>query len=141
MKPVMLAAACVCGFGLTACDRPEPAPPRPTAPAAGPPAAAPTPEQPAAPYVGLWAAREGLCPNGAWVFDEKRLTTAGEVACVFQAVHPAPSGFQVMATCSAEGQAKPYQFSLGLAGSGPARTLTVSRGPWDGPITLIRCPA
>lgn len=125
--------------GLSACQQEAPAPPAKAEPP--PPAAPPAPpEPPAPPYAGLWAAKASLCPSGAWVFDRDKVVTAGEVACEFQQVTETGAGFQVTATCSAEGEAKPYQFNLTLAGSEPQRSMTVSRGPWDGPITLMRCP-
>ncbi|HEY9218792.1 MAG TPA: hypothetical protein VIO94_12125, partial [Phenylobacterium sp.] len=100
----------------------------------------PPPEPPAAPYVGLWAAKRSMCPDGAWVFAEKQLTTAGEVACQFEQVRSTAEGFQVVATCSAEDRPKPYQFSLEMASGPQPKTMTVTRGPWNGPVRLVRCP-
>lgn len=141
MKSVLsLAAGAALAAGLCGCQEEAPSAPAKTV-AAPPPTVAPPPApEPPPPYVGLWAAKADLCPSGAWVFDRERVVTAGEVACEFQQVTPTSSGFQVTATCSAEGEAKPYQFSLTLTDPAPPRSMTVTRGPWDGPITLMRCP-
>lgn len=126
--------------GLSACqDEPPPAPAK-VAEAPPPPAPPAPPEPTPPPYVGLWAANASLCPQGAWVFDHDKVVTAGEVACEFEQVSETSSGYQVTATCSAEGETKPYQFSLTLTDPAPPRSMTVSRGAWDGPITLMRCP-
>lgn len=134
-----LAVGLALAAGLVACQ--AEAPPAPVKSAEAPPPAAPPtpPEPPPPPYVGLWAARADLCPSGAWVFDRDRVVTAGEVACEFQQVTETSSGFQVTAACSHEGETKPYQFNLTLTDPAPPRSMTVSRGPWDGPITLMRC--
>lgn len=140
MKPAAsLALVMAVAAGLAAC-RAEP-PPSAQAAQVPPPAPTPTPpEPPPPPYVGLWAAGPDLCPNGAWVFDRDRVVTAGEIACEFRDVAATSSGFQVIANCLVDGEAKPYQFNLTLTDPAPPRSMTVSRGPWRGPITLMNCP-
>jgi hypothetical protein len=139
MRPVRsLAVGLAVAAGLSACQgEAPPAPAKAIEPP--PPAPASPPEPPPPAYVGLWAADASLCPDRAWVFDRDRVVTAGEVACEFQQVTETNTGFQVTATCSAEGEAKPYRFSLTLTDPAPPPSMTVSRGPWDGPITLMRC--
>jgi hypothetical protein len=140
MKSVRsLAFGLVLAAGLGACQE-EAAPAAQITAAAPAPAVPPAPpEPPPPPYVGLWAAGADLCTSGAWVFDRDRVVTAGEVACEFQQVTGTNSGFQVTAACSHEGETKPYQFNLTLTDPAPPRSMTVSRGPWNGPITLMRC--
>ncbi|HVI33395.1 hypothetical protein [Phenylobacterium sp.] len=132
---------------LAACGR-EAAAPEPVAAAPEPaPAAGPAPTtavtadvaQPAA-YVGRWAATPALCAEGAWMFEPGRVATAGEVSCDFTTVTPQAAGYQVGAKCLAEGTAEPQTFQLALAGAGAAQRMTVTGGPWSGPITLMRCP-
>lgn len=130
----------VAALGLAACQ-PEPAAPARTAEAVPPPAPPAPPEPPPPPYVGLWAARADLCPSGAWVFDRNNVVTAGEVACEFREVAETSTGFQVIANCAVDGENRPYQFNLTLTDPAPPRAMTVSRGPWNGPITLLKCPA
>jgi hypothetical protein len=140
MRGARLLPAAAAALALCGCEAgQEPAPAKTAQPA--PPAAPPEPAgPPPPPYVGLWAARPELCPQGAWVFDRDKVVTAGEVACAFRAVNETRAGYQVMAECTAEGEAKAYHFTLTLTDPAPPRTMTVSRGPWDGPVTLIRCP-
>jgi hypothetical protein len=126
------------GLAVTACEGPQIAAPAKIA--AAPPVAPIQPADPPPPaYVGLWAARPDLCPQGAWMIDEDKLATAGEVGCAFRSVSPTPDGFAVTATCTAESEPQRYRFNLAVAGAGAAQKMTVSRGPWDGPVTLVRC--
>lgn len=112
------------------------------APAAGPaPTTAVTADVPQpAPYVGRWAATPELCADGAWMFEPGRVATAGEVSCDFATVTPQGAGYRVGAKCLAEGVAEPETFGLALAGAGAAQRMTVTGGPWTGPVTLMRCP-
>lgn len=57
----------------------------------------------AARFVGRWAANPGLCREGAWRFEEKRLATAGEVSCAFDRVTHVADGYDIVARCLAEG--------------------------------------
>ncbi|MDD3837758.1 MAG: hypothetical protein PHG43_07970 [Phenylobacterium sp.] len=140
MRPAApLAILLAAGAGLSACG-PEPPPaPAVAAEAPAPQQGPPPPEPPPPAYVGLWAAKADLCPQGAWVFDRDRVVTAGEVACEFRDVAETDTGFQVTAACAVDGVTRPYRFSLLLADPSPPRSMTVSRGPWLGPITLIPC--
>lgn len=54
-------------------------------------------------FVGRWAANPQLCRDGAWRFEEKKLATAGEVSCDFEAVTHVAQGYDVRAKCLAEG--------------------------------------
>jgi hypothetical protein len=101
-----------------------------------------SPQQPASPasYVGRWAARPELCAGGAWVFEEQRVTTAGEVSCDFTKVAPMASGYQVEARCVAQGPPADSTFMLTLTDPAPPQTMTVNGGPWDAGVTLVRCP-
>ena len=78
--------------------------------------------------------------DGAWMFEPGRVATAGEVSCDFTTVTPQAAGYQVSAKCLSEGTAEPQTFQLALAGAGAAQSMTVTGGPWTGPITLMRCP-
>ncbi|MCM8731359.1 hypothetical protein ACFO8O_10350 [Hephaestia sp. GCM10023244] len=87
-------------------------------------------------YVGRWAATQQACDSGAWRFEERRLTTAGEVSCSFDSVVKAPGGYDIAATCQAEGHRAPDKIKLRFAES--ARAMLVSSGMWDG-VGLTYC--
>ena len=91
-------------------------------------------------YVGRWAVSLAGCQADAWEFAKDRLSTAGEVACTFAKVAPTPAGYTVQAECAAQGPQTPQTFTLTFAGVGAAETMTVTGGPWSGPVALVRCP-
>lgn len=127
-------------LALAACSDERP-PASGQGPAPAPGATAPArPAEPAS-YVGRWAARPELCQAGAWTFEPGGVTTAGEVACDFQEVAPEASGWRVKATCVAQAPPQAHDFSLTLTDPAPPQSMTVTGGPWDGPVTLVRCPA
>jgi hypothetical protein len=113
--------------------QPAQSPPPPTAPAAPL-----TPQPPS--YVGRWAVSLAACQNGAWEFTRDRVGTAGEVSCQFDKVTPNPSGYAIEAQCVAQAPPELQSFTLAFTGVGPAETMTITGGPWSGPITLVRCP-
>lgn len=113
-------------------DLPETAPPVATPKPAS--SATPTPEP--ARYIGRWAANEGLCRTGAWRFEEMDLSTAGEVSCDFHRVANVPGGYDVAATCFAEGDQSEDIVKLRF----PAAGMRVESKIFQ-PITLIRCEA
>jgi hypothetical protein len=102
--------------------------------------AAPTPpsppesEQPF--FVGRWAAEEAMCASGAWTFTATSLSTAGEVSCTFDRVTETAAGYEIAATCTAEGPPAPHTIRLSYAQS--AQALLVEGGPFQ-PIGLIAC--
>src|SRR3546814_5462303 len=81
-------------------------------------------------YVGRWAATQQLCATGAWRFHERRLDTAGEVSCTFDKIDKVPGGYDITATCLAEGNRTPDTIELRFAES--ARAMLVSSKMWDG---------
>ncbi|RIA45881.1 hypothetical protein DFR49_0409 [Hephaestia caeni] len=87
-------------------------------------------------YVGRWAATRQLCATGAWRFHERRLDTAGEVSCTFDKIEKAPGGYDIAATCLAEGNRTGDTIELRFAES--ARAMLVSSKMWDG-IGLSYC--
>ncbi|WP_041373506.1 hypothetical protein [Phenylobacterium zucineum] len=106
------------------------------------PAAAPGAEpafRPAS-FVGRWAAEPGLCADGAWLFRTDGVSTAGEVSCAFRSVTATASGYRIDATCAAEGEETSSEITLAMTDPAPPQSMTVSGGPWAGPITLMRCP-
>ena len=127
---------------LAACeDRAEPVTPAPV-PARGR-AAEPTPPAPldeAPSFVGVWAARPELCRNGSWMFTPQGVRTAGEVSCAWSKVEKTETGYALAGTCTAEGVAKPAEAVLTIDPAKPA-AMTVTGGPWAGPIALTRCSA
>lgn len=116
-----------------------PAAAEPAAPSSSPaPSATPgklPPADAADRYVGRWAARENLCESGAWRFEPKRLTTAGEVSCAFDDVNKLPGGYAIAATCQAEGKTSKDTIQLRFAES--AQAMLVTSKMWD--VGLIYC--
>jgi hypothetical protein len=110
----------------------EPAAPTPSPIAAATPGKLP-PADSAQRYVGRWAARQQLCDTGAWRFEPKRLTTAGEVSCDFDDVTKVPGGYDIAATCLAEGQTSQDTIRLRFAES--AQAMLVSSKMWDQGLT------
>lgn len=124
---------------LAACDgTPTPAPP-PAAERASPPPSRPI--DPAAPperpfFVGSWAAADTACGHAAWQISETGLSTPGEVSCSFDQVTPIPEGYDITATCTAEGPPQSQHIKFSYATS--ARALLVEGGPFE-PVGLVAC--
>lgn len=123
---------------------PTPAPSPALVPSALPspapsPGASPVPTAGTTPrYVGRWAANARLCTSGAWNFEAERLSTAGEVSCEFLEVRPVAGGYDLDATCLAEGQASEETIQLRFAES--AGAMLVESKTFR-PVGLIRCPS
>lgn len=130
-------------LALAACDRAE-TPPKTTAVAQAPsgetPTAGPAPAFQPASFVGRWAAQPQLCADGGWVFRTDGVSTAGEVSCTFRKVEPSASGYRIQAACTHEGSVSDGEIGLSLTDPAPPQSMTVEGGPWNGPITLQRCP-
>src|SRR5690606_16949971 len=125
-------------LALVACQESAPAASDQATPdgqAEAPPPVTPTPATPPR-YVGRWAASADLCRTGAWTFAERRLETAGEVACEFQQVTPNEGGYDIHALCTAESPPKPYDLKLRFAQS--AKAMLVEGGPFND-MGLIWC--
>ena len=88
-------------------------------------------------YVGRWAAREDLCRTGAWTFTGDHLATAGEVSCDFTKVREVPGGYDIAATCTAEGPPRADTFTLRFAES--AKAMLVEGSSVLADTGLIRC--
>lgn len=99
--------------------------------------AAPPADGAPARFVGRWAANPGLCRDGAWRFEEKKLATAGEVSCGFESVTHVANGYDVKATCLAEGITSTEIIALRFPDGGNARMSVESKT--FRPITLERC--
>jgi hypothetical protein len=138
----MRSAVAILPLLLAACSRPEPvqSPPAEAPPPAGSGAPRPgdslPPAEAANRYVGLWATDARGCTAPPWRFEADRLTTKGEVACRFDQVRKAPDGYDIDATCTAEGPPKAYRLKLGFAES--AKAMLVDGGPFS-PTGLVWC--
>jgi len=88
-------------------------------------------------YVGRWAAAALGCENPAWRFEERRVSTQGEVSCEFNDVQMTPTGYTIQASCTAQAPAAQETIQLSFAES--ARAMMVSGGPWAGDIGLTYC--
>lgn len=54
-------------------------------------------------YVGRWAAESRLCADRAWVFGSDSLRTPAGSSCSFIEIESVPGGYDIAATCTAEG--------------------------------------
>lgn len=98
----------------------------------------PTPTATTPRYVGMWAASAEGCANPAWRFEPNSVSTEGEVSCAFQSVALTPAGYEIAATCTAEGPPTPHTISLSFAES--ARAMMISGAPWAA-TSLVYCGA
>lgn len=129
-------------LGLAACGRQEEPPPVTAAAEAPPETLAPQPAPVGPPdYEGRWAASAELCADGAWEFRQDGVSTAGEVSCAFREVEPSASGYRIQAACTHEGSQSDSEIGLSMTDPAPPQSMTVTGGPWSGPVTLRRCPA
>jgi hypothetical protein len=54
-------------------------------------------------FIGKWAANQQSCETAAWQFTETTLRTPAGSVCSFNRVTEVPGGYDVRATCTAEG--------------------------------------
>ena len=54
-------------------------------------------------FIGKWAADERSCQTAAWQFTSTTLRTPAGSACSFNRVTEVPGGYDIQATCTAEG--------------------------------------
>ena len=87
-------------------------------------------------FVGRWASEEHNC-NNAWVFTASSLKTPAGSVCSFSRVRDVPGGYDVAASCTAEGPAGDDTLRLRFAESARA-LLFESRTIAD--AGLVRCP-
>ena len=103
--------------------------------------AATTPAPPRPDFTGRWAADPELCADGAWTFRPDGVSTAGEVSCEFREIEPTASGYRIAALCRSEGHEEAGEIGLAITDPAQPRSMTVTGGPWNGPLTLRRCVA
>ena len=54
-------------------------------------------------FIGRWAVQEGLCANAAWTFTATEMRTPIGSVCRFNDVSEVPGGYDIAASCTAEG--------------------------------------
>jgi hypothetical protein len=138
------AVAVVIAWALMACADPAEPPPDPQAAerigtAEQLPSTLPPPSQSMPRYVGLWATSAQGCAEPAWRFEERRITTRGEVSCEFQNVTVTDRGYDIQAQCTAQAPPEPHTIQLSFAES--ARAMMLSGGPWQAGTSLVYCGA
>ena len=89
-------------------------------------------------YIGRWAASVPLCRDGAWTFETRKLTTAGETSCTFTNVAAALEGYKLEGTCSAEGRDQVETVELSFD---EAKKRMRVAGKTLGPAELLYCGA
>lgn len=88
-------------------------------------------------YVGRWAAAKTTCGHEVWRFEDRSLSTAGEVGCSFKEVREALGGYDIKVSCQAEGQAADGDLRLRFKDA--AEGMTVDGGPYAWKANLIHC--
>jgi hypothetical protein len=126
---VLAVAACQKSGLPMAKDSPELEQPAPSAGGAG--------KIPA--YVGRWAVTPSACDSKAWTVASDQLRSPGPFSCSFTEVTPTLAGYTVLSMCRVGKAAAPGRlvFTMVRLPSGPS--LTVSGGPFQEPIGLVRC--
>lgn len=142
MKLASLFAAGACAGALIACTETAAPPPDPDAavkvgqaqplPHTLPPPSASQPR-----YVGLWATTAEGCAEPAWRFEERQITTLGEVGCSFNDVRQTATGYEIPATCSSEGEETSHTIQLSFAES--AGVMMIADGPWQQGTSIVYC--
>ena len=87
--------------------------------ASGDPGALPPPG-PVPRFVGRWAANKQACQSAAWQFTTFALRTPAGSSCKFDDVAEVPGGYDIAATCSAEGPPKSDTLHIRFAESAKA---------------------
>jgi len=138
------AAVAAASLAMIACADPAEPPPDPDAAAQVgeveplqrtlPPPSETTPR-----YVGLWATTADGCSDPAWRFEERRITTRGEVSCEFQNVTLTEHGYNIQAQCTVQAPPEPHNIRLSFSES--ARAMMVTGGPWQRGTALVHCAA
>lgn len=78
------------------------------------------PPGPVARFVGKWAADQKSCDSAAWQFTQTTLRTPAGSSCSFDQVTEVPGGYDVKATCTAEGPPTPDTLRIRFAESAKA---------------------
>lgn len=142
MNLASLIAAGACAVALTACSDPVAPTPDPDAAeqigeAEPLPSTLPPPNASQPRYVGLWATTVEGCSEPAWRFQERQITTLGEVSCRFNDVDQTSTGYEIAATCTAEGSETTHTIQLSFAES--AGAMMIAGGPWQQGTSLVYC--
>jgi hypothetical protein len=84
--------------------------------------AAPTPLPARGPlrFVGRWATAVGDCPSRTWQFTRTSLRTPAGSVCAFSNVQAVPGGYDIAATCTAEGPPNEETLKIRFAESAKA---------------------
>ncbi len=88
-------------------------------------------------FVGNWATTADQCGSPPWHFTSGGVSTQGHVSCSFDTVTPIPGGYDVSATCHAEGAETRDRIQLTFAEA--AQSMMVAGGPWVAGIGLVHC--
>jgi hypothetical protein len=87
-------------------------------------------------FVGLWASDVKNCSTAAWRFTDTSLSTPAGSHCTFSKVTAVPGGYDIAASCTAEGPANAETIKLRFAESAQARLFESDAIPDTG---LVYC--
>lgn len=88
-------------------------------------------------YVGRWAAAKTACGHEAWRFQDRRLSTPGEVGCEFKDVREASGGYDITVACRAEGESAAGELRLRF--TDVTERMSVEGGPFSWKADLVYC--
>lgn len=78
------------------------------------------PQGPLPRFVGKWAADQKSCDSAVWQFTQSSLRTPAGSSCSFDQITQVPGGYDVKATCTAEGPPAPDTLQIRFAESAKA---------------------
>ena len=89
-------------------------------------------------FLGRWAADERLCARSAWEFTSEGLRTPAGSVCRFRRVRAVPGGYDIDASCAAEGPEEQDVLNIRFAESARAMLFDSRTVAGTG---LVHCPA
>jgi hypothetical protein len=92
-------------------------------------------------YIGHWATTAQACRDRSWLLTRDHLSGPAGPDCDILSASPSPAGYSASSLCSVDHlNAKPGRLVMTLTGP-TAASMTLSAGPFDPPVTLVRCGA
>lgn len=104
--------------------------------------AAPPSPAPGAPlrYVGRWASRAEDCAAKPWLLTAVHMQSPAGVSCDIVGPDATPAGYSANSFCgSADRPSRSGRLVLTLTGPGSGDSLTITDGPFEDAISLVRC--
>ncbi len=91
-------------------------------------------------FIGRWAAAPTACGHEAWQIGAQQLRSPTTLACSLETVHATDAGYTVDGMCTVGKAVAPSSLVFTMSGADRRGGLTISGGPFDEPVGLVRCP-